>query len=386
MQTISVDERRARLAHRHRLVAEARIDDDVAAIARSVVGLHATDPATVILSALLRMRSPTPGAVERALYEDRTVVRMLAMRRTLFTVATPDVPMVQAAASERKRLVQTLEGSGVTTDGKRWLAKVERKALAALDDLGNVSAAELSRAVPELATRMTLSEGKSYEATVSVASRMLLLLGVEGHLVRGRPKGKWTSSLHQWAPIAAWLGGALEPMPVDQARAALARAWLERFGPGTVNDVKWWSGWTLGATRAALAAVDTEEVDLDGTVGLVLAGDTAPLPPAEPWAALLPSLDPTTMGWTDRDWYVGEHRAQVFDGYGNAGPTVWVDGRVVGAWVQRKDGEVVLRLLEDIGAERAALVEAEAHRLPEVLGDIVVTPRFHSHLSRELSI
>jgi hypothetical protein len=273
----------------------------------------------------------------------------------------------------------------VTADGPRWLKRVERKALAALDDLGDVSAAQLSKAVPELATRITLSEGKSYEGTVSVSSRMLLLLGVEGHLVRGRPKGKWTSSLHQWAPIASWLGYEPERVPLADARAALARAWLERFGPGTVADVKWWTGWTLGATRAALAAIDTEEVDLEGTPGLVLAGDTAAPPPVEPWVALLPSLDPTTMGWTDRDWYVGTHRAQVFDSYGNAGPTVWVDGRVVGAWTQRKDGEVVLRLLEDIGEERAALVESEAHRLPQILGDIVVTPRFHSHLSRELS-
>ena len=134
---------------------------------------------------------------------------------------------------------------------------------------------------------------------------------------------------------------------------ALVRAWLDRFGPATVDDIKWWTGWTLGHTRAALSALDVERVDLDGHEGLVLAGDTES-PPLEPFVTLLPGLDPTTMGWKERAWYLGDHRSRIFDTNGNGGPTVWVDGRIVGGWAQRKTGEVVFQLLEDIGAERAA--------------------------------
>ena len=111
MQHLGVADRRARLARRHRLADEARADDDVVAIARSLVVLHATDPATVVLSALARMQRPDPTVVTRALYEDRTLVRMLAMRRTLFTVPVDDAPLVHAAASravaaaERKRFL-----------------------------------------------------------------------------------------------------------------------------------------------------------------------------------------------------------------------------------------------------------------------------------------
>jgi hypothetical protein len=152
-----------------------------------------------------------------------------------------------------------------------------------------------------------------------------------------------------------------------------------------VADLKWWTGWTLGVTRKVLAAIDTEEVDLDGEPGLVLAGDLEPPPEPEPWVALLPSLDPTTMGWTKRTWYIDEHLPQLFDGFGNAGPTIWADGRAVGCWVQRKDGELVWRLLEDIGTERTTMVEVEAARLSELLGDTVVSPRFHSHLSKAMA-
>ena len=91
----------------------------------------------------------------------------------------------------------------------------------------------------------------------------------------------------------------------------------------------------------------------------MLAGDTES-PPLEPFVTLLPGLDPTTMGWKERAWYLGDHRPRIFDTNGNGGPTVWVDGRIVGGWAQRKTGEVVFRLLEDIGAERAEQVAQQA--------------------------
>ena len=92
------------------------------------------------------------------------------------------------------------------------------------------------------------------------------------------------------------------------------------------------------------------------------------------------------MGWQERSWYLGEHRAHCFDATGNIGPTVWCDGRIVGGWAQRKDsGEVVVRLLEDIGAEAAASRRAEAAALTGWIGDVRVTPRFRTPLERELA-
>jgi hypothetical protein len=104
-----------------------------------------------------------------------------------------------------------------------------------------------------------------------------------------------------------------------------------------------------------------------------------------PWVALLPALDPTVMGWSGRDWYLGEHGPTLFDRNGNAGPTVWWDGRVVGGWASRADGEIAVRLLEDVGAEGAAAVEAAAGGLARWLGGVRVTPRFRTPLERELS-
>jgi hypothetical protein len=91
------------------------------------------------------------------------------------------------------------------------------------------------------------------------------------------------------------------------------------------------------------------------------------------------------MGWKQRDWYLGAHGALLFDRNGNAGPTVWWDGRVVGGWTQRTDGEVVWKLLEDVGADATAAVEAEAARLETWLGDVRVSPGFLPPFQRALA-
>jgi hypothetical protein len=96
-------------------------------------------------------------------------------------------------------------------------------------------------------------------------------------------------------------------------------------------------------------------------------------------------LDTTVMGWTERDWLLGPHGPRLFDRSGNPGPTVWWDGRVVGGWAQRPSGEIVYRLLEDVGAEAIAAIDAEAARLTAWLGPARVTPRFRTPLERELS-
>ena len=96
---------------------------------------------------------------------------------------------------------------------------------------------------------------------------------------------------------------------------------------------------------------------------------------------LLPSLDPTTMGWFERGWYLGPHKELIFDSNGNGGATAWWDGRIVGGWRQSDTGEVELQMLEDVGAEGQRAAEHEAARLSEWLGPLVL-PRFPSPMSK----
>lgn len=393
MRRIDVEERRARLALRHRLAPSARALDALE-VARSLLALHATDPSTVFLSARARMRDPTVEAIEHALYEERSLVRLLGMRRTMFVVPTEVVPVVQAgctaaiAVGERRRLVEHLEQAEVAPDGGAWLRRVEDLTMRALAARGGAAAVELTKDVAELATRMRVGIGTKWETEQGVSTRVLSVLAAEGRIVRGRPSGSWTSGQYRWSTTASWLPAGVADIPTEVAQAELVRRWLRSFGPGTVADLKWWTGWTAGPVRRALAEVDAVEVEFDGEggVGLVLADDVDPVAPSEPepWVALLPSLDTTVMGWFERGWYLGGHRPLLFDRSGNPGPTVWADGRIVGGWAQRKDGEVVFRLLEDIGAEASAAVEGATGELQAWLGAVRVAPRFPTPLEREL--
>ena len=91
------------------------------------------------------------------------------------------------------------------------------------------------------------------------------------------------------------------------------------------------------------------------------------------------------MGWKARSWYLDpEHVPALFDRYGNIGPTVWADGRIVGGWGQEPDGAVAYRLLTDVGGEAQRAVAAAAADLTAWLAGVVVTPRFPTPIDKEL--
>jgi hypothetical protein len=399
---VSVNQRRARLLARHRLSAPAAT---VTEATNAVVALHATDPVTVYLSARARTEADTTEAVDEALYETRGIVRTLGMRRTVFVVPAPLLPVVQRACTDdvarrlRRQLERDLANGGVGgADVARWLRDTEAGALRALAARGHATGAQLSADEPRLRTQLVYAPDKSYGGVANITSRVLGLIAAEGHMIRGHRRGGWPSGQFEWFPANAWLAnpddGAADGIKAESgraggdaaaARAVLARRWLLAFGPAPAADLQWWAGWTGAQTKAALAALEVREVDLDGQPGIVLAGDEALDDDVAPAVSLLPALDPTPMGWQSRDWYLDPHGPALFDRTGNIGPTVWWQGRIVGGWAQRPSGEVVCRLLEDAGSDASAAVEAEAARLESWLGPARVTPRFRTPLERELS-
>jgi hypothetical protein len=387
MRKIDVAERRARLARRHRLVPGHRAVS-VEEAARGVVCLHATDPATVYLSARARVDGMEVADMDRALYVDRSLVKHLAMRRTLFVFPREILPFAQAGASnrvadgERRRLIRDVQKAGLHDDGKRWLAEAGEQVLVALSSGREATSTELRGEIPLLEGAIAYGEGKSWGGQVPIGPRVLTTLSAAGRIVRASNDGTWTVSRPRWAAMRSWLGEDLAPPPDAEGVARLVELWLRAFGPGTASDLKWWLGSTVAAVRRGLADVQAVEVDLDGQTGYLLPDDLEPTDPVEPWAALLPPLDPTTMGWFERDWYLGPHKRELFDTNGNAGPTVWWDGRIVGGWRQSDSGDVELQMLEDVGAEGLRAVEREAAELTEWFDGTRVLPRFPSPLSK----
>jgi hypothetical protein len=357
------------------------------------VGLHSSDPATVFLSARARVRDFLPHDLEEALYARRSLVRMLGMRRTLFVVPRDLAPVMHEACTkaliprERKRLVRMLEEQGVVRSGRgeRWLDRVEGETLSALEARGEASAREVTTDVPELALKLVFGRGSAWEASVGVSTRVLFLLATEGRIVRTRPLGAWTSGQYRWSTVERWLGGPLPAVDHDEACAELLRQWLGRFGPATTTDIRWWTGWTARLTASTLSAVEAAAVRLGDGEGWVLPDEIEAVPASDPWVAFLPGLDPTVMGWKERAWYLGPHEGDLFDRNGNAGPTVWADGRVFGAWGQTEAGEIAVKLVARVDASTRTQIEAERERLRAWFGDVRIRTRFGTALERSLT-
>jgi hypothetical protein len=382
---IGDDERRARLGARHGLAAPVA---DTLAAARAMTCLHATEPASVHLAAWARAGA-TRDEVDAALYDDRTVVKQLAMRRTVFAFPRELLPAVWGSASARvagqqvRQLAKEVQDSGIAADGQAWTERHLDLVHRLLAEEGPLTAAGIRERLPALDVRVTRGKG-TYQADVAISGRVIVALAATGVIVRGTNDGGWKLSRPRWTTAADWLGEQPSPLPEPEAYAALVAAWLRTFGPGTEADLVWWLGSTKATARAALVAVSAVEVTLDGGgSGWVLPDDVDPVPDPGPWAALLPALDPTTMGWKERGFHLGDHVERIFDRNGNGGPTAWWDGRIVGGWAQRDDGEVVVVPAEDLPSTAHRALAAKAAELSAWLDGDVVRSIYQSPLGRE---
>lgn len=379
------------MAIRHALHPDHRAADPAGA-ATAVTCLHATEAATVHLAVRARTAGLTPFAVDSALYEDRTLVKQLAMRRTLFAFprdllpAALGVAVTRIAPEQRRLISRDAQKHGVADDGVAWLETAGEAVITRLRDSEPMTARALREELPELSGAITVDEGKKYGGTFNLAPRVLTWLGAEGRVTRGHNTGHWRLSKPTWTVLEQWLDEPIAPLPPDVAYADLVRRWLWSFGPGTLEDVQWWLGATKAATRAALESVGAVEVALErDRTGWVLPEDVDPVGDVEPWAALLPTLDPTTMGWKERDHYLDPtHRPLLFDTNGNGGTTAWWDGRIVGAWVQDEEGVVSVLLCPgvDLGSEGGSALDAEADRLTTWLDGVRITNVYASALMK----
>ncbi|AFT99659.1 winged helix DNA-binding domain-containing protein [Nocardia brasiliensis] len=377
--TITAGQRRALLTHRQ-LRTAANAAETTAAVTASVLALHATDPATVYLSAAARLSAPQHETIEGQLYDRVNLLRMTAMRGTLFVVPRELAPVMLAAlgrehaAGRMRALVRQLDSAGIAPD---WVNGAMAELLAVLAEWGTATTAELTAAVDGLDRLFpTTTRTRS-----SIGSWLLFVLAAQGRIVRADRVGGWTSIQHRWV-----LAPDLPDFPAAQARAELARHWLTAFGPGTLADLQWWTGWKVTDTRVALADTGAVPVNLGDQPGFALPQHLSGLPEPEPVAAVLPGLDPTPMGWRNRDFYLDPaHVPALFDGRGNIGPSLWWGGRIVGGWAQRRDGTLAWQLLTDPGRAAQRAIAIEIDRLRDYLGDRRFTVAYRNPLERTLS-
>lgn len=393
MARIDDDRRRRLLVDRHLLARSERSERTVVDVVGALALLHSTDPSTPHLSVHARSDA-TPDDVDAAFYDDRALLRHTTIRRTVFAMPLDVVALAHGAynaplvAKLRAQLARWIDSSPETDrDATSFLAAAERDVVAALRRDGPMTGNDLASAVPALQLRFEPAPGTSYSKPMRITSKVLEVLAAEGRIARGRPTGgSFTSASWTWASVDDWLGDAgIEHVEPDDALDGLLERHLMTFAPATVTDLAWWTGLPKGRIRASLVRLAAVEVMLDSVdeAGFVLDGDHLDAPTIDDVVALLPGLDSTTMGWKQRAWYVDDDpAAQWFDRNGNAGPTVWLDGRVIGAWTQRPDGEVVTDVA-DPGLRR--LLAPELERTATWLGDVRVRWRYPTGRAKRLA-
>jgi DNA glycosylase AlkZ-like len=363
VRTVTDAERRARLGVRHALAEPVA---DVLSAARAVVCLHATEPSSIHLSAWARSGAGR-AEVDASLYTERSLVKQLAMRRTVFAVPLDLLPAVRGSAAARVAgqqsalLARSVVAGGLAADGAAWVQQACEQVLEQLS-LVPATTRQLRERLPVLAERLPRPEIPK-APPAPVAARVLTVLAAGGTVVRGANDGGWISSRPMWTLLSDWVPKAMPPLTETEGYAELVRRWLWAFGPGTEADIVWWLGTTKASVRRALADVGAGAVQLeDGAPAWLHPDDVDEVAAPEHWAALLPALDPTTMGWRGRAFHVDD-TAAVYDSAGNGRPTAWWDGRIVGTWTQHADGAVVVRPLTDLPAMATAALRHEGNEL-----------------------
>ncbi len=380
-------ERRARLGRRHGLAARY---PDIISATRGMTALHATEPASIHLALRARVKGVTVDLVEKALYEERSIIKQGAMRSTLFAFPRDLLPAAWGSASRRyarafrTRLQKDLVASGITDDGEVWLAEAGEAVVAALRSSGaEVDVRQLRALVPMIDVNVERSARTKWGGSFAVAPQLLAVLNGEARITRGHNGGHWRLSKPRWTTTEAWLGEMAEPWGEREGWTELVRRWLQTFGPGTEADLRWWLGGTFGAVRTALADLEAVPVSLDGGgLGWLLHDDLDEVSLPEPWVALLPTLDPTTMGWTERGFYFGPYAADLIDSVGNAGTTAWADGRIVGCWIQDDAGRAHVHLLEPVDEATRRAFDREAKVLSAWLDGVKVVTIYVSAAMR----
>ena len=384
MISVTDDERRRRLARRHLLAPSARIDS-VPAIADALVALHSSDPVTVFLSVAARSTDLAVADVEAALYDERTVIRHHAMRRTLWVTTIPVGEIAHAACTRKIAATERARSTKFVGDPE-WFDDAVRQVVdcvrTAPEPLSTRRSGEL---LPELRREIVYGEGTRHRATGSAHTRAALVAAFDGDVVRGRPAGTWIGSQYGWNDTRRWCRVDWSTHTDADGGAALVETWLRRFGPGTLDDLVWWTGTTKTFVRAALAELEVTEVATSSGDGYVMSDDITPVDDVEPWAAVLPGLDPTAMGWKHRAWYLDDTtRARVTDRFGNIGPTIWCDGRIVGGWAQRPDGLIASELSVDLSTGQQRRIDREIDKMQRFVGEARFKVRFPAPNQRDL--
>ena len=326
-----------------------------------ICGLHAQLMSSAELSAWARVESLEREEIQRALWEERSLVKTWAMRGTLHLLPSDEFPLWQAALSTYDHFLKGawLRAYGISQPELETLIRTVGSVL----DGETLTREELARRVgqrvgsEDLLARLTGSWGS-----------MLKPAAFRGELCFAPSVGRNV----RFTRPASWLP-AVEPVEPSEAAREVIRRYLGAYGPATHKDLsRWWAGLSPAGALKAFKALGDEAlpVDVEGGESWMLAEQVDDMTKATPQksVSLLPAFDPYVIG-APRDQastLAAEAKARVYRPQGWISPVVLVNGRIAGIWKHEKKStriEVVVDLFEKLPAWARREVERETERL-----------------------
>jgi uncharacterized protein YcaQ len=351
---------------RHHLVERATPAEMLEVTAR-IGGLHAQVMSSAELTLHARVDGLEREAVAEALWEERSLVKLWAMRGTLHLLPAAELDTWLGALGTYDHYLKKawLKAFDITEEQLEELIHTIGAALdgdmRTREELG-AEVARIARA-PELAEKVQGSWGP-YLKPASFRGRLCFGPN-DGQRVRfTRPD--------------SWLGREIAPPEPEEALREVARRHLGAFGPAAREDLARWWGVQPAPAGRMLEALGEEiaEVDVEGTAGWMLrehAEEAAAEEPQERLVRLLPGFDMWVIG-AARDAAAlldPAEKKRVYRNQGWISPVLLVNGRMDGVWKHERKGKRLTVTIEPFGKLpkwARAQAEAEAERLAGFLG------------------
>jgi hypothetical protein len=352
--------------HRQHLSGESQIGD-IVQIVRDIYGLHATNATTPYMSLFARARDFTRDKLDEELYVKRTLGKIRCVRTTVHVLPRETIPIAFAAT---RSLVEPNSEDFLRYTGAVTESQYEEASRAILDVLKGRGMS-------------TLQIRKHLDTKLNV-SPIVNLMCDQGLLMRGRSDKGWKSNTHTYYVFSDYFPGMdLDEVDPAQARETTVKQYLAAYGPASVKDISWWSGFTMTEVRRILQSLarETTEVEIPELKGtyVMMAADKAALerfrPSEQPAVNVLPALDPYLMGYKERERYLDYKQYDLaFDRSGNSTSTILVDGRVSAVWdlSQGPKPTVKLFMFHDLEKKVLRVVESRARAIGRFIADKAV--------------
>ncbi len=357
----------ARRMARHALTEPAS-DLRPADIASVISGAHAQVLSAAEFSIGRRIAGATRTDVQRALWDERTLVKTFGPRGTVHLLPTADLPMWTGALSALPSSVP------MHPEPVRFTPEQADEVIAAIGD----SLAEAELTVDELTEAIVDRAGawageRTMDAFQDKWPRWRQLTSTAAHrgvLCFGPNRGRNVTytNPHRWLP-------GFEPDDDAMAIRILVRRYLHAYGPATPQH---FARWLNIPPRRAVdlfheLVSDLDDVEVEGEAAWVNAGDVGMPDQPHQGMTLLPYFDAFVVAGQPRNLlYPGAAAIRALTPSGQAGnyPVLLIDGVVGGVWHQKRSGRnlaVTVEPLSNLTTTQRRQLDDEVDLLGQVM-------------------